>query len=159
MPYPILKSRIVKPKKRIARGPGSGHGKTAGRGHKGQKARTGKKHRSFFEGNNIPLFRRLPKKGGFTRHWVDRPAIVNISDFADFKANEVVDLSTLQAKKIVKKDAGSFKILSKGEISKALKIAADFYSKSAKAKLDAAGCEYIKPDKKAKTDQKEKSTK
>lgn len=146
MPYPTLKTRVVKPKKRLARGTGSGCGGTCGRGHKGQKARTGHKKKPFFESGAIPLYRRLPKVGGFKRHWDDKPEIVSIRDLADFDVKDVVNLTNLKLKKIVPTNTIAFKILSVGEIKQPLTVAANFYSAAAKAKLEKAGCKLIAPE-------------
>ncbi|MBU0647794.1 50S ribosomal protein L15 [Patescibacteria group bacterium] len=143
MSYPQLKTRIKKSKRR-GRGPGSGKGNTSGKGHKGQKSRSGSKFKPFFEGGSLELYRRLPKKGGFKRHWIKQPAIINISDLSKFTEQEIVNLKNLQAKNIIPRNATTFKILSKGEIKQPLTIATDLYSQTAKQKLDAAGCKYVK---------------
>jgi large subunit ribosomal protein L15 len=148
--YPQLKTRLVKPVKRRGRGVGSGRGKTAGRGHKGQLARTGSKIKPFFESGHTELWRRLPKLGGFRRHWVARPVVINIQVLSQFQPEETVDLATLQAKGLVPKTATSFKILSTGEIKQALTIATNLFSAAAKKKLNAAGCKFIEPAKAAK---------
>lgn len=145
MPYPILKTRLIKHSKRLGRGLGGGKGKTSGRGHKGQYARTGKKIKPFFESGAIEMFRRLPKKGGFTRHWVIKPTAINISNLKSYKQGETVDLSSLKAKHLIPKYAVAFKILSKGDLPHALIIATDLISAKAKAKLEAAGCQFSSP--------------
>ncbi len=161
MSYPVLTTKIVKSTKRLGRGLGSGKGKTAGRGHKGQLARTGKKIKPFFEGGAIELYRRLPKMGGFTRHWVKKPAVINLTVLAHFSANEEVNLTTLKAKNLISKHTNQFKILGQGEIKNALTIATDLLSDSAKQKLEAAGCKFISPEKlvkKTKTDKNNSKT-
>lgn len=147
MPYPILKTRIVKHTKRLGRGLGGGKGKTSGRGHKGQYARTGKKIKPFFESGAIEMFRRLPKKGGFTRHWVIKPCPVSLASLKSFKQGETVDLAALKTKHLVPKNAVAFKILSQGDIKHALHIVTDLYSAKAKEKMDAADCKYSSPKK------------
>jgi large subunit ribosomal protein L15 len=153
MSYPILKDHIIKHRKRYARGNGSGRGGTSGRGHKGQKARTGKTLRPYFESGAIELYRRLPKVNGFTRHWVKKAFALNISKLNHFDTKEVVNLASLKAKNLIPATAVAFKLLSKGELDKALTIETDLYTKQAKAKLDKAGCKFASPkidDSKAK---------
>jgi len=146
MPYPNLQTKIIKTRKRVARGCGSGTGGTSGRGNKGQNSRSGKKHRAFFEGGNIPLFRRLPKAGGFKRYWAKNADIVNIQDLSVFEEKDIVNLTNLKEKKLISTRALSFKILSKGELDKKLTIATDLFSAQAKAKLEKAGCKFITPE-------------
>ena len=128
-----------KRRKRVGRGDSSGWGKTAGRGEKGQLSRTGAVHRPFFEGGQIPLFRRLPKRG-FKN--ADRIVyqLINLSILeANFEAGAVVDPETLRAKKLLAKGDNAIKILANGEISKALTVKADKFSAAAVAKIEAAG--------------------
>ncbi len=146
MPYPKLQSKIIKSRKRVARGCGSGTGGTSGRGNKGQNSRSGKKHRAFFEGGNIPLFRRLPKAGGFNRYWAKKPDAVNIQDLLVFEEKDIVNLTSLKERKLISTRALSFKILSKGELDKKLTIATDLFSAQAKVKLEKAGCKFITPE-------------
>lgn len=130
----------VKAKKRLGRGIASGTGKTAGRGHKGQKARSGGGVRPGFEGGQMPLFRRLPKRG-FTNIFKKEYAIVNLDDLQAFGAGETVDLEALIAKGLVKKAKAKdgFRVLGNGEISQALTVKANHFSKSAKEKIESAG--------------------
>ena len=144
--YPKLTTQIVKNRKRIARGLGSGHGSTAGRGNKGQNARTGSKIKPFFESGHTELWRRLPKMGGFSRHWVKRPVVINLTTLALFKADEEVNLTNLKAKNLIPKQATSFKILGQGEIKQALTIATGLFSATAKTKLEKAGCKLVKAE-------------
>ena len=126
-------------KKRVGRGTGSGHGKTAGRGHKGQNARSGGGVRPGYEGGQTQLFKRLPKRG-FTN--VNRKvyAVVNLGDINDrFEAGSVVDLAALKQAGLVKKEYEGVKILSNGEVSKALTVKAAKFSKAAEEKVKAAG--------------------
>ncbi len=128
-----------KPVKRIGRGPASGQGKTAGKGHKGQKARAGRGMRPGFEGGQMPLQRRLPKRG-FNNIFAKEIAIVNVSALdAAFEAGSVVDAAALMEKGLVKKELDGIKILGNGELTKALTVKASAFSKEAKAKIEAAG--------------------
>ena len=128
-----------KRRKRIGRGDSSGWGKTAGRGEKGQLSRTGAVHRPFFEGGQIPLFRRLPKRG-FKN--ADRIVyeIINLSILEEnFEAGAVVDAESLREKKLLAKGDRAIKILANGEISKALTVKAAKFSATAVSKIEAAG--------------------
>ncbi|OGK87073.1 MAG: 50S ribosomal protein L15 [Candidatus Rokubacteria bacterium GWC2_70_24] len=131
----------TKKRKRIGRGPGSGHGKTAGKGHKGQKARSGGGARPGFEGGQMPLYRRLPKRGFVPYGGKTEFAIVNLKDVvARFAAGSVVDPdSLLQARLIKKADRGAVKILGEGDVSHALTMRAHKISESARRKVEAAG--------------------
>ena len=128
-----------KPRKRVGRGDSSGLGKTAGRGEKGQKSRSGAKIRPFFEGGQIPLFRRLPKRGFKNADRIVY-ALVNLSVLeSNFNAGEVVDLASLHEKKLLGKGDTIIKILANGEITKALTVKAAKFSAAAAAKIQAAG--------------------
>ena len=128
-----------KPVKRIGRGPASGQGKTAGKGHKGQKARAGRGMRPGFEGGQMPLQRRLPKRG-FNNIFAKQIAIVNVSALNDaFEAGDVVDAAALIGKGLVKRELDGIKVLGHGELTKALTVKAAAFSKEAKAKIEAAG--------------------
>lgn len=131
----------TKKRKRIGRGPGSGHGKTSGKGHKGQKARSGGGARPGFEGGQMPLYRRLPKRGFVPYGGKTEFAIVNLKDVvARFAAGSVVDPdSLLQARLIKKADRGAVKILGEGDVSHALTVRAHKISESARRKVEAAG--------------------
>ncbi len=130
-------------KKRLGRGPGSGHGKTAGRGNKGQKSRSGYRHQRGFEGGQMPLHRRVPKRG-FTNIFRVEYDIVNLSDLDRFEAGQAVNPETLAALRLARKNK-RIKILGDGDIGKALTISAHKFSASAQAKIEAAGgrCEVI----------------
>ena len=133
---PVMGSTHVN--KRKGRGTGTGNGKTAGRGHKGQKARSGVKHAGF-EGGQMPLARRLPKVG-FNNIFATQYAIVNVADLeAAFEAGAVVDTEALKAKGLVKKTLDGVKVLGNGELTKALTVKAAAYSASAKEKIEKAG--------------------
>ena len=126
-------------RKRVGRGDSSGLGKTAGRGEKGQKSRTGSKIRPFFEGGQIPLFRRLPKRGFNQPNHIEY-ALVNLNILEDnFAAGDVVDAESLRAKKLLGKAEKMIKILANGELTKALTVKAEKFSAVAKAKIEAAG--------------------
>lgn len=127
-----------KPKKRVGRGVGSGRGKTAGRGTKGHKARSGGGVRPGFEGGQMPLHRRLPKRG-FTNIFKKNIAIINIRDLAGFESGETVDEAALVRAGLVSGKRDGIKLLSQGEISYPLTIRVNQISKSAKAKIEAAG--------------------
>jgi len=125
-------------KKRVGRGPGSGHGGTSCRGNKGQRSRSGGGVRLGFEGGQMPLIRRLPKRG-FTRIFKQEYNIVNLRSLEEkFDDNEEVTPSTLQEKRLIKKDL-PVKILGSGEITKKLKVKVNGFSKSAREKILKAG--------------------
>ena len=129
----------AKPVWRKGRGTGSGNGKTAGRGHKGQNARSGGGVRPGFEGGQNPLYRRLPKRG-FYNKFAKEYAIVNISSLEKyFDEGAVVDIAALAKKRIVRKLGDGVKILGNGDITKKLTVKASIFSASAKEKIEAAG--------------------
>ena len=123
---------------RRGRGPGSGNGKTAGKGHKGQNARSGGGVRPGFEGGQLPLYRKLPKRG-FTNRFAVNYAIVNVADLNKFDDGSVIDLAVLLEKKIVRKELDGLKVLGNGELTKKLTVKATVFSASAKEKIEAAG--------------------
>jgi large subunit ribosomal protein L15 len=125
-------------KKRVGRGPGSGHGKTAGRGEKGQKSRSGYSSKLGFEGGQMPLHRRLPKRG-FTNIFKEEYAILNLSDLEKFEAGSTVDNAKLRDAGLVKGAVKKVKVLGNGDITKKLTVHADKFSKTAKKKIEAAG--------------------
>ncbi len=125
--------------KRIGRGPASGQGKTAGKGHKGQKARAGRGMNPGFEGGQMPLQRRLPKRG-FNNIFAKEIAIVNVAALdAAFDNGAVVDAAALIEKGLVKKELDGIKVLAHGELTKKLTVKAHAFSAEAKAKIEAAG--------------------
>ena len=129
----------TKERKRIGRGAGSGQGKTAGKGHKGQKARAGRGMRPGFEGGQMPLQRRLPKRG-FNNIFRNVVVTVNVSDLeAKFESGAVVDADALKAAGLVKNYFDSVKVLGNGELTKSLEVKVNAYSESAKQKIEAAG--------------------
>ena len=127
-----------KARKRVGRGPGSGHGKTSSRGHKGLKARSGGKPPAGFEGGQMPLQRRLPKRG-FTNIFRVEYQVVNVKDLQNFVAQTVVTPALLQAAGKIKSVKKPIKILAEGELSVSLTIQADKFSQAAKQKIVAAG--------------------
>ena len=126
-------------KKRIGRGPGSGHGKTSCRGHKGQKARSGGSTKPGFEGGQLPFYRRVPKRG-FTHSSKDY-TIINIGKLNNFES--LVTPNELLEAGMIKNLQGKVKILGEGNLNKALTIKADAFSKSAKNKIESAGGKVI----------------
>ena len=123
---------------RKGRGAGSGNGKTAGKGHKGQNARSGGGVRIGFEGGQLPLYRKLPKRG-FTNHFAKEYAIVNVSDLNKFEDGATVNLETLMNAGIIRKPLCGLKVLGNGEITKKVTVEAAIFSASAKEKIEAAG--------------------
>ena len=128
---------------RVGRGVGSGWGKTAGLGHKGQRARAGGYHKVGFEGGQMPLHRRLPKRGfkSLTRRSV---AEVRLSDLQDMEASEI-DLAALQAERVVPKDALSAKVILSGKLERKVTLKGVKASKGARAAIEAAGGKYEEP--------------
>ncbi len=127
-----------KKKKRVGRGQGSGLGKTAGRGHKGARSRSGYSQKPGFEGGQMPLHRRLPKRG-FTNIFRKEYVIVSLSDLERFEAGSTVDRAALIEAGIIRKNDGPVKVLANGEISRALNLQVDKISKTAREKVIAAG--------------------
>lgn len=125
-------------RKIVGRGIGSGTGKTAGKGHKGQKARTGGKIRRGFEGGQTPLYRRIPKRG-FNNYFAKEYAIVNIADLEVFDNDTVVDSKVLIEKGLVNKELDGIKVLGNGKLTKKLTVVATKFSKSAIEKIQAVG--------------------
>ena len=124
--------------KRLGRGVGSGLGKTSGKGHKGAKARSGGGKRPGFEGGQMPLTRRIPKRG-FTNIWAKEYATINISALEVFEDGAVVDAVALRSAGIVKRNLDGIKILGDGELTKKLTVKADKFTQSAKEKIEAIG--------------------
>ena len=123
---------------RKGRGPGSGNGKTAGKGHKGQNARSGGGVRPGFEGGQIPLYRKHPTRG-FNNKFAKVYTVVNVEQLNVFEAGSVVDVEALMAKRIVRKVVDGVKILGNGELTRKLTVKATVFSASAKEKIEAAG--------------------
>ena len=124
---------------RKGRGAGSGNGKTAGKGHKGQNARSGGGVRPGFEGGQLPLYRKLPKRGFNNARFAKLYTIVNVDALNVFEDGAVVDLEALLAKKIVRKANDGLKVLGNGELTKKLTVKASVFSATAKEKIEAVG--------------------
>lgn len=127
--------------KRKGRGHGSGNGKTAGRGHKGQNARSGGGVRIGFEGGQMPIYRRLPKRG-FNNIFALKYAEINVSDLNKFEDGAVVDAASLKEAGIIKKSLDGIKVLGNGEVSKKVIVKAAKFTEAAKEKIVAAGGKY-----------------
>src|SRR5829696_7941465 len=125
-------------KKRVGRGPGSGHGKTAGRGEKGQKSRSGFSRQPGFEGGQMPLHRRLPKRG-FTNIFKKEYAVVNLADLERFDNGAAVDEAALRQAGLVKGQNDGIKVLGNGKLSKKLTVSATKFSATARQAIEAAG--------------------
>ena len=141
-PRPGSRHRV----KRLGSGESSGHGKTSGKGHKGQKARSGGSIRLGFEGGQMPLIRRLPKRGFNNAAFHKNYAIVNLDDLNQFEAGTVVTETLLRESKLVRGEVAGIKILGNGELKHALKIEADKVSASARAKIGKAGGTVVFPE-------------
>ena len=129
-----------KRRKKIGRGPGSGHGKTSGKGHKGQKARSGGGKAPGFEGGQMPLYRRLPKRGFLPYGGKTEYAVVNLKSLGRFPANAVVDPDALVEAGLIKSSARTrVKVLGEGDITHALTVKAHAVSESARTKIAAMG--------------------
>ncbi len=128
-----------KGRKRVGRGRSSGVGKTSGRGQKGQNARSGSHSRVGFEGGQMPLFRRVPKFGGFTPRNRKVYAVVNVSDLSRFEKDQVVDPAALAGAGLIRKERDAVKILGDGELTTSLTVRAHAFSRSAREKIEAAG--------------------
>ena len=128
----------TKERKRIGRGYGSGTGKTAGKGHKGQKARAGRGQRPGFEGGQMPLQRRVPKRG-FNNIFAKEIVSLNVGTLNQFEDGAVVDVAALVETGILRKSCDGVKILANGELKKKLTVKATAFSEAAKAKIEAAG--------------------
>ena len=124
---------------RKGRGPGSGNGKTAGKGHKGQNARSGGGVRPGFEGGQFPIYRQHPKRGFNNARFATEYAIVNVEDLNCFVDGTVVDMDVLLAARIIRKPLDGLKVLGNGEITKKLTVKAAVFSATAKEKIEAAG--------------------
>lgn len=124
--------------KRVGRGPGSGHGKTSGKGHKGYKARSGAGKGAEFEGGQMPLVRRMPKRG-FVNIFKKDFSVINLEKLEGFDGKEAITPDLLKEAGIIKKSAKAIKILGDGELNKPLTIKAHKFSKSALEKIQAAG--------------------
>ena len=126
-------------KKRLGNGPGSGHGKTCGRGQKGQKARSGGSINPVFEGGQLPLYRRLPKRGFSNAKFKTEYATINVEDLNAFEDGTLVTPALLKEKGIVKKQLNGIKVLGNGKLEKKLTIQANKFSNSALVKIKESG--------------------
>ena len=130
----------VKKRKRVGRGPGSGHGKTSTKGQKGQKSRSGGGTRAGFEGGQMPLYRRLPKRGFLPRGGKTEYAVVNIKALGKFTANSTVDPDALAEARLIRRSGrDNVKVLGSGDVPHALTLKVHAVSESAKAKIEAKG--------------------
>ncbi len=130
---------LKKDRKRVGRGPGSGNGKTSGKGHKGQNARSGGGVRPGFEGGQLPLYRRLSKRGFNNYNFRTVYATVNVGDLERFEEGTVITKELLIKTGLVKKELDGIKILGNGELTKKLTVKANKFSSSAKAKIENVG--------------------
>ncbi len=129
-----------RPAKRVGRGTGSGHGKSAGRGTKGQNSRSGGAKAPFFEGGQLPLVRRLPFKRGFANIFKVPFTVVNVGDLVvHFTAGTIVTPELLATAGLIKSPMAPVKVLGQGEVDRALEVHADAFSAPAQAKIEAAG--------------------
>ena len=126
-------------KKRVGRGPGSGTGKTAGRGHKGQRSRSGDNSRPGFEGGQMPLYRKVPKRGFTNARFKKHYTLVNVELLEAFEDGAEVGLEAVLDKGLSRRTGEMLKVLGQGEISRKLTVRAHKFSASAKAKIEAAG--------------------
>ena len=148
-----------KKRRRIGRGPGSGHGKTAGKGHKGQSSRAGASSHPIFQGGAMPLVRRVPKRG-FNNKFALTVVTVNVSDLeARFEAGEEISPAAIAAKSLVKSRFDLLKILGNGQIKKKLKVSAHRFSKTAKEKIEKAGGTCVELQRIISVEQKKKQKK
>jgi len=138
MQYTLRKPEYIKKKKRIGCGIGSGHGKTSCKGHKGQKARSGAHFKPGFEGGQMPLQRRVPKRGFNNAKFKEEVQIINIKDIARLGIQEITP-EILYQKGLIKSQLLPAKLLANGDITSAVKISVDEVSSSAKEKIEKAG--------------------
>ena len=131
--------KAFKERKRVGRGPGSGLGKTSGKGHKGQNARSGGGVRPGFEGGQLPLFRRLPKRGFSNAKFKTEYAVINLSDLNKFEDGAVVTPELLKEMGLLKKQLAGVKVLGNGNLDKKITVKANNFSKSAVEKIENKG--------------------
>lgn len=129
----------VKDSKRLGRGTSSGHGKTSGKGHKGQNARSGGGVRPGFEGGQNPLFRRVPKRGFNNYNFQTKYAVINVSDLNKFEDGAIVTPEILKEMGLVKKQLDGIKVLGNGNLDKKITVKATMFSKTAKEKIEKSG--------------------
>jgi len=133
------KGVAYKTRKRVGRGTGSGHGKTCGRGHKGQGQRSGYSRSPGFEGGQMPIYRRMPKRGFTNARFRTDFTIVNVSDFDAFSDGDTVDLEAILSKGLASLNTPYLKVLGNGDCSRKVTVRAQKFSKSAQEKIEAAG--------------------
>jgi large subunit ribosomal protein L15 len=131
---------------RVGRGIGSGNGKTCGRGHKGWGARSGSSRRPGYEGGQMPIYRRVPKRGFTNARFRQEYTIVNVDTLSAFESGATVDLDAVLSKGLVSLNTRLFKVLGSGELDKELVVRAQKFSKSAVAKIEAAGGKAVRID-------------
>ena len=141
-----VKGRRNETRKRFGRGPGSGLGKTSGRGHKGWGARSGAYRRPGYEGGQMPLYRRVPKRGFKNARFRTDYTVINVGALAVFEEGAVVDLAAILEKGLASLDTPLLKVLGNGELSKQLTVRAQKFSKSAAEKIAAAGGTVVRID-------------
>ena len=127
------------PRRRAGRGSGSGRGKTCGRGHKGSGSRAGSTSLSLYEGGQMPLFRRLPKRGFSNRKFAKRCEIINVSQLERFEDGAAIGIEQLSDAGLIDSNSSKIKILGKGELTKKLQVTAHKFSKTAEQKIIASG--------------------
>ncbi len=137
------KGTPTRERKRVGRGPGSGNGKTSGRGHKGYGQRSGASRRPGHEGGQMPLYRRVPKRGFTNARFRTEYTIVNVSALSAFADGDTVDLEAVLAKGLTSKTSDQLKVLGNGELATRLTVKAQKFSKSAAEKIRAAGGEVV----------------
>ncbi len=136
----LLASNETKARKRVGRGPGSGTGKTSGRGQKGQKSRSGVSISAWFQGGQTPIYRRVPKRGFNNARFETKYATINLSDLDKFfNDGDVVTPEVLKEKGLLKKQLSGVKVLAKGELTKKLTVKASRFSSAAVTKIENAG--------------------
>jgi len=140
------KGRKHEPRKRIARGPGSGLGKTAGRGHKGWGQRSGASRRPGYEGGQMPLYRRVPKRGFTNARFRTDYTVINVELLETFEGGATVDLEAVLARGLTRRTAPFFKVLGDGKLTRPLTVRAQKFSKSAAEKIRTAGGSIVELD-------------
>ena len=144
------KGTAYKPRKRIGRGIGSGSGKTSGRGHKGQKARSGASRRPGFEGGQMPIYRRVPKRGFTNSRFRQEYTVINVAKLDAFQDGETVDLEGVIEHGLVSMHTLLLKVLGNGDLGRRLIVRAQKFSKSARAKIEGAGGQVVELDDKGR---------
>lgn len=137
--HELSKNPEMKSRKRVGRGPGSGLGKTSGRGQKGQKSRSGASIKPWFQGGQTPLYRRLPKRGFNNARFTTRYAIINISDLNKFNDGDIITPELLKEKGIIKKELSGIKVLGNGTLTKKLTVKAHRFTNNAIEKIEELG--------------------